>query len=153
MIKQQYKKIFTHVLLLACGAIVVAQFIPSSFSRINPPVTGEPLWDNPETRETFFRVCADCHSNNTVFPWYSTVAPASWIIESDVQEGRRHFNVSEWDRSRLGGSDAADEVRRGAMPVGPYLLMHPAANLNADEKKRFVDGLTRTFSRRHRKND
>ena len=130
------------------------QFIPSSFSRENPPITGEPQWNSPETRATFFQACADCHSNETKFPWYSTVAPVSWLIESDVQSGRRHFNISEWDRKKKNGDEAAEEVQRGSMPPGLYLLMHSSANLNAIEKKKFVEGLTATFgSSPHQRNE
>ncbi len=145
MIKPQYKKIALAVLTIIIIAVIGAQFVPTSLSAINPPVTGEPPWDSEETRSTFISACADCHSNQTVLPWYSSVAPASWIIERDILEGRRHFNVSEWDKSQRGGDEAADQVQRGAMPIGPYLLMHPSANLNAAEKKKFVEGLHNTF--------
>ncbi len=130
----------------ALGVILVAiQFIPSSFDRTNPPVTGEPLWDSPATRASFMTACGDCHSNETRYPWYSTIAPGSWLIEQDIRDGRRHFNVSEWDKSQRGGDDAPEEVQRGSMPIGPYLLLHPEANYNAATKIRLADGLRRTF--------
>ncbi|MFA6469571.1 MAG: heme-binding domain-containing protein [Bacteroidota bacterium] len=145
MIKPRFRKAF---LVFGIGILVLfvgVQFIPSSFSRTNPPVNGEPPWDSPATRETFFRACADCHSNESRFPWYSGIAPVSWLIEKDIREGRRHFNVSEWNQSERGGEDAVKEVSRGAMPMGPYLLMHPESNLNIAEKRAFVEGLRRTF--------
>lgn len=145
MINVRFKKLFAITSITLVLALIIIQFIPSSFSRVNPPVTGEPAWDSPETRATFMTACADCHSNESRFPWYSRIAPGSWLIESDIREGRKHFNISEWDRSQRGADDAAEEVRRGAMPIGPYLLMHPEANLSASEKKRFVEGLHRTF--------
>ncbi len=130
------------------------QFIPSSFPRENPPVTGEPRWNSAETRALFFKACADCHSNETRFPWYSTVAPVSWLVEDDVRSGRKHFNISEWDQHQRNGEEAAEEVRRGSMPPGLFLLMHPGANLNAEEKKRFIEGLTATFGEsEHRQNE
>jgi hypothetical protein len=145
MIKQQYKKIFKILFIVLVVAFIGMQFIPSSFSRVNPPVTGEPAWDSQETRATFLRTCGDCHSNETRYPWYSTIAPASMLIESDIRDGRKHFNVSAWNVSQRGGDDAAGEVRKGSMPVGLYLLMHPEANLNPAEKKKFVEGLEKTF--------
>jgi len=145
MIKQRYKKFFTIVLMVLSISFGAIQFIPSSFSRNNPPVTGEPKWDSPQTRSAFFTSCADCHSNESKFPWYSTIAPVSWMIESDIKEGRKHFNISEWDRSERGGDDAAEQVQKGAMPIGPYLFMHPETNLNVKEKKVFVEGLMKTF--------
>lgn len=146
MIKPQYKKIGTVVLIVLSVAFVSIQFIPDTLPRENPPVSGEPKWDSPETRATFFKTCADCHSNETKFPWYSTIAPVSWMIDNDVKNGRKHFNISEWDKRQRGGDEAAEQVRRGAMPIGPFLLMHPDANLNVEEKKKFVDGLIKTFN-------
>lgn len=145
MVKPLFRKIARIVMIIIGAGMAVLQFIPSSFDRTNPPVTGEPAWDAPDTRATFMTACGDCHSNETRYPWYSRIAPGSWLIESDIREGRKHFNISEWDRSQRGADDAAEEVRRGAMPVGPYLLMHPEANLSAAEKKRFVEGLHKTF--------
>jgi len=153
MIIPLYKRVFIGTAVVVTAAFIGIQFIPSSFSRTNPPVTGEPAWDSPATRATFVRACSDCHSNESRFPWYSTIAPVSWLIESDIRDGRRHFNVSEWDRSERGGEDAAKEVDRGAMPIGPYLLMHPETNLNAAEKRIFVDGLRRTFGNSEKEED
>ncbi len=146
MIKPLYKKIFTVLTVSAFIALILIQFIPSSFSRTNPPVTGEPAWDTPATRATFMKACGDCHSNETDYPWYSRIAPISMAVENHIKEGRRHFNISEWDQSSRGGNDAAEEVQRGSMPIGPYLLMHPEANLTADQKRNFVAGLKATFN-------
>lgn len=145
MFKPGFKKFF-RIGIFSIGIILVLiQFIPSSFSRTNPPVTGEPAWDQPSTRDVFMKACGDCHSNETVYPWYSTVAPISFAVENHIKEGRRHFNISEWDRSLRGGDDAAEEVQKGSMPIGPYLLMHPEANLTADQKRIFIEGLRTTF--------
>jgi len=145
MIKPLYKKIFRATAIILGIVFIALQFVPSSFSRVNPPVTGEPTWDSPETRATFFKACADCHSNETRFPWYSRIAPVSWLLEKDIQQGRKHFNISEWDKSERGGDDAVEEVQKGAMPIGPYLLMHPETNFNLTEKRAFVEGLKKTF--------
>jgi len=145
MISSRYKIIFKYTAIGVVIFFIGLQCIPSSFDRTNPPVTGAPNWNSPETKATFMIACADCHSNETRFPWYSRIAPGSWLIEKDIRNGRRHFNVSEWDRSQRGGEDAAEEVQRGSMPIGPYLLLHPATNFTVAEKHRFVNGLQLTF--------
>lgn len=87
--------------LLGGTVLVLAaiQLVPYGRDHLNPPVTGEPAWDSPRTQELFSRACKDCHSNNTVWPWYSNVAPASWLAALDVSVGRKKFNVSEWGRA------------------------------------------------------
>ncbi|MDP1678315.1 MAG: heme-binding domain-containing protein [Bacteroidota bacterium] len=148
------KKIVSIGTMIILIVFLLIQFIPSSLPHKNPPVTGEPQWNSAETRSTFFKACADCHSNETVFPWYSTIAPVSWLVESDVRSGRKHFNISEWDQQEQKGDEAAEEVRHGSMPTGLYVLMHPQANLNAVEKKKFVEGLTATFGdSEHKRNE
>ena len=101
----------SRIFLLGIGILLVAQLIPYGRVHSNPPVTLEPAWDSAATRELFFRACRDCHSNETVWPWYSHVAPVSWLVTSDVEEGREHFNVSVWDRPKQDGDEAAEMVR------------------------------------------
>lgn len=152
MLNPRFTRIFRRSAAALAVLFVVIQFIPSSFDRTAPPVTREPLWDAPQTRATFMTACGDCHSNETRYPWYSSIAPGSWLIENDIREGRAHFNVSEWDRSQRGGDEAAEEAQRGSMPIGPYLLLHPEANFNAAQKTAFVEGLRRTFGNEQAEN-
>ena len=136
------------VKLLAGASILFAamQIVPYGRDHKNPPVTGEPQWDSPRTRELFNRACKDCHSNNTVWPWYSSIAPASWLTQVDVSFGREVFNVSEWGRPEENeGEKAAEEVREGKMPMFIYLPAHPEARLNAVEKEDLIKGLVATF--------
>ena len=125
--------------------LVVIQFIPYGKDHSNPPVVAEPAWDQPETRETFVRACADCHSNETKWPWYSNFAPASWMVTLDVNEGREYFNVSEWDPQNNMGGWIAKQVELGEMPPAKYLLPHPEARLTDEEKAIFIKGLEATF--------
>ncbi|HEX7229427.1 MAG TPA: heme-binding domain-containing protein [Candidatus Binatia bacterium] len=86
---------------LLIGIIVVLlaiQLIPYGHDHTNPPVHAEPAWDNPRTRELAARACFDCHSDQTVWPWYSNIAPISWLIQRDVEKGRSELNFSEWNR-------------------------------------------------------
>ena len=131
------------VLVLAGIAI---QFVPYGKDHTNPPVVAEPKWDSPETQQLFYRVCGNCHSNNTTWPWYSSIAPVSWLISHDVDEGREHFNVSMWDAQRVNkGHDAAEELREGEMPPWFYVIGHPEAKLSESEKTQFIQGLSATF--------
>ncbi len=125
---------------------VAIQFIPTQVSPPNPAVVAEPQWDSPATRGTFFRACGDCHSNETTWPWYSRVAPVSWLIASDVSEGRQHLNVSEWNRRQRGADEAGEAVLEGEMPLQTYLLMHPNARLSAEERQALAAGLDASFA-------
>ncbi|WP_167599221.1 heme-binding domain-containing protein [Chlorobaculum sp. 24CR] len=125
--------------------LILIQLIPGP-SHENPPVTGTPQWDSPRTAELFKRACANCHSNETVWPWYSTVAPLSWIINLDVSVGRSKLNVSEWGRTgKNDGDEAAGALRKGKMPPWFYMPAHPEAKLTAAEKDELVNGLVATF--------
>ena len=125
--------------------VLAMQLVPAEGLGSNPPVTGEPAWDSPRTRELFARSCADCHSNRTRWPWYSRLAPFSWLVASDVRNGRRHLNASEWDRPQKHADDAAEEVREGEMPLRSYLAAHPEARLSDAERAELAAGLEATF--------
>lgn len=131
--------------LLFGGIFVALQLVPYGWRRTNPPVVQEPAWDSPRTRELFFRTCADCHSNETKWPWYSKVAPVSLLIVKDVEQGRRHLNVSEWQREQRHAHEAAEELREGSMPLPLYLPAHPEARLAPEEKADLLRGLEATF--------
>ena len=136
------------VKLLAGAAILLAaiQLVPYGHDHKNPPVSGEPKWDSPRTVELFDRACKNCHSNETVWPWYTSIAPASWLAQVDVDFGRGKFNVSEWGRSTENeGDKAAEEVKEGKMPPFFYLPAHPEAKLSAAEKEELAKGLVATF--------
>ena len=139
-------------LLVRGGGVVVAvlvlfgliQLVPYGRDHVNPPVRTEVKWDSPQTRTLAERACFDCHSNLTEWPWYSNVAPISWLITHDVNDGRRQLNFSEWDRPQREADGAAREVQRGSMPQWYYVLLHPSAGLSADEKQVLIRGLRAT---------
>lgn len=132
---------------IAIAVVFVAiQLVPYGRNHTNPAADSQPKWDSPQTKETFFRVCADCHSNKTKWPWYSHIAPASWLIQKDVSEGREAFNATMWGINKENeGEHAAEEVKEGAMPLWFYLPLHPKARLSASEKEAFAKGLEATF--------
>ncbi len=122
--------------LVAVSLLLLMQLVRCE--RTNPPVTGE-IETPPDVREVLQRSCYDCHSNLTRWPWYSRVAPISWLLHRDVVEGRRHLNFSEWDKvpaEKRGKRIAAcgREVKSGDMPLWFYLPLHPAARLSEADK-------------------
>ncbi len=139
------RRVAIGVLAGVMGLLLLIQFIPYGREHTNPPVIAEPTWDSPQTRALFFRACADCHSNETKWPWYSNIAPASWLITRDVVQGREEFNVSEWGRPDNEGDDAAKLVQNGEMPPWFYLPLHPEANLSPVERQQLINGLLATF--------
>ncbi|WP_345970223.1 heme-binding domain-containing protein [Sulfurimonas sp. HSL1-6] len=136
----------TELLIGTLAFVTAIQIIPFGHDHTNPPVMAEPAWDTPQTRTLFMRACADCHSNETVWPWYSHVAPVSWLVAHDVEEGREHFNVSLWGvQKKNDGDEAAEEVEENEMPPLVYLPTHPEARLTPEEKTALIAGLKATF--------
>ncbi len=136
-------KKFILILIVLFGLI---QFIPYGKNHTNPKVMAEPKWDSPQTKELFARGCADCHSNETKWPWYSNIAPLSWSIYHHVEEGREHFNVSMWGiQKKNDGDEAAEEVEEGEMPLASYLIAHPEARFSKEETQALIEGLKKTF--------
>ena len=141
------RKTIVALTALVVGGFLLIQLVPFGRDHTNPPVIQEPAWDSPQTQALFTRACADCHSNTTVWPWYSNVAPVSWLVYNDTTEGRQKFNVSEWNRPQE-GDEAAEQVSKGEMPPAIYLPTHPEARLTAAEKEQLIRGLQATFGGR-----
>ena len=122
----------TTLSLLALG--LMAQLVP--IRHDNPPERAG-LAARPEVERILRRSCYDCHSNQTVWPWYGYVAPASWLVAHDVHDGRRHLNFSDWSgrapdqQKKL--LELADEVKQGEMPPWYYVQAHPDARLSQDD--------------------
>ena len=134
-------KWFKRVALALVAVFLLIQAVPYGRAHTNPPGRVEPAWASPAVRALAVRACFDCHSNESRWPWYANVAPMSWLIQHDVDEGREHLNFSEWDRPQRHARDAAEEVEEGEMPPAVYLPLHPEARLSAAEKAELVAGL------------
>jgi hypothetical protein len=135
-------------LLVGVGVLGIGlQVFPYGHAHQNPPIRQEPVWNSPTTRDLAVRACYDCHSNQTIWPWYAQVAPVSWLIQHDVDDGRRKLNFSEWDRPQPEARKANRAVSRGKMPPWYYVLMHAGANLSAAEKQALAQGLMGTIGK------
>lgn len=140
--------------ILMCGAVVGAAFaavqlIPVGV-RTNPPVdaalTIEANMHLPQhVQMVFDKACKNCHSNTTKWPWYSRIAPMSWLVARDVTRARKIMNLSEWSaqagrtpQSAIGVLTAAcSGVQAGRMPLPQYVMLHPEARLTAEDKAAF----------------
>lgn len=127
-------KIGTMVIIIV---LIVIQFFQPL--KTNPP--SESIIDAPpEALSVLKRSCFDCHSHETQWPWYSNIAPISWLLVDHVNDGRRHLNFS-----RMGSYDAVkkekkleeilEEVNEGNMPMPSYLLLHGDARLSDSDKE------------------
>lgn len=141
-----WKRTLRLLVLGFVGFVVLIQFVPYGHDHSNPPVTAEPQWDSPRTRELAARSCFDCHSNLTTWRWYSNVAPVSWLVQHDVDEGRAVVNFTEWDKPQEGLGDIAEIVAGGEMPPIQYSLFRPGSKLSDAERQELVDGLRATIS-------
>jgi Haem-binding domain len=83
--------------------------------------------------------CYDCHSNNTKYPWYSNIQPVAWWLSNHIEDGKRHFNFSEFASYRIGKQyrkleEINGEIEEGGMPLSSYTLIHGDAKLSAAQK-------------------
>ena len=128
-----FKRILIIGALVALAIFVVLQVLPIGRAEAEPGVVREPAWDAPATRALAVRACFDCHSSETVWPWYSKIAPASWLLAKDVSEARNVFNFSAWKSGDISPERAARVVREREMPPSRYLMLHPEARFTDAE--------------------
>jgi mono/diheme cytochrome c family protein len=129
--------------ILFLVVLVAIQFVPYGRDNTNPTGGHTIAWDSPRTQQLMAGACMDCHSNETKWPWYSNVAPISWLIQKDVEDGRNDLNLS----TGQGDPDEMIEaIREGSMPPWQYKPLHPDARLSSQEKQDLIDGLQATFS-------
>ena len=143
-------RIVAQVLAVAVTAIAVMQLVPYGRNRSVPPDGVQVAFDSPRTESLARRACFDCHSNRTKWPWYASIAPVSWRVQSHVDEGREALNFNALDATSKSGAEAVEEagetITEGEMPPADYLLMHPEARLNPAEKSDLARGLEATFA-------
>lgn len=138
------KKALKWVFAVLAVVFVLLQF--TNPSRTNPPVIRDFIADTrpPQQIVTMLHAtCYDCHSSETKWPWYSRIAPMSWLIASDVNEGRENLNLSDWPRDpiinakRLGRM--SEIIGYGDMPPKKYTAIHTDARLTDSQKKELTD--------------
>lgn len=149
------KKVLRIVAVVVALLLAGAQFVRPS--RLNPPVAeGSALEHHvtvtPEAGAVLERACMDCHSNRTVWPWYSNVAPVSWFVADHVNHGRSHLNFSDW--SRYDARESAEmleqvcrEAKSGQMPLDSYVMLHPDAKLTTEDVRTLCDWAAREGGR------
>jgi hypothetical protein len=138
----------------AAGAYVAAalviglliQLVPYGRDHSNPAIIGEPAWASPRTRELMVNACFGCHSNEVEWPWYSNIAPVSWVVTMHVDEGRDEVNYSEFATNRGEAEETLEVIKEGEMPPAHYTAfgLHPEAKLSEAELAELVAGLTAT---------
>lgn len=126
---------------VAVALLVLIQFVP--VDRSNPPVTAA-LQPAGEVGEVLRAACMDCHSNETVWPWYSRVAPVSLFVARHVEEGREHLNLSTFGEADAERRDhmleeVVEVVEEGEMPLRSYVLGHPGARLTEAQRSLLVE--------------
>ena len=123
--------------------LVAIQFVPYGRDHSNPAGGRQIAWDSPRTEQLMTDACMDCHSNLTKWPWYSNVAPISWLVQKDVEDGREALNLSTDGEVEV--DEMIEAIREGSMPPWQYKPTHPGARLSDQEKQDLIRGLEATF--------
>lgn len=134
------KRIFQILGVLVIGFLLI-QLIPFGHDHTNPPTVSEPNWSSPQARALVKEHCFQCHSNETAWPWYSNVAPGSWLIAYDVIAGRRQFNFSDWKNNPGELDEMVGAIQEGEMPPIQYWIVHPSSKMNAQQKQELIAAL------------
>jgi mono/diheme cytochrome c family protein len=138
-------RLATRVSLGALALLLLIQLVPYGRSHTNPPVTRAPHWNSAATERLVAGGCNDCHSNLTNWRWYSNVAPASWLVQRDVDGGRHHLNFSEWNKPQPSVDEVVRAIRDGGMPPVQYKIVHADARLSQSQRDALVRGVQATY--------
>jgi hypothetical protein len=132
-------------------AVLVAGFASLQFTnspRTNPPVVSDMMASNPpppQIAAMLHASCYDCHSYETKWPWYSHIAPVSWLVASDVKDGRRDMNLSDWPSDPMRAAkrleDMSEKIGYDEMPPSKYTVIHADARLTESQRKELTDWL------------
>lgn len=136
------KKVIKYLVILIIIAFVVIQFFGpdrTTASNMTPDDINKKMQVPVNIQGIFKRSCYDCHSNETKWPWYSSVAPVSWVIADDITKGKAKMNFSEWGKMKESKqeerlSDICEQINEDKMPLPKYLLLHKDDALSKAEK-------------------
>jgi len=146
MLKKILKRTFQILLL----AFIVIQFFRPAKNRSEGVSANDitKVYAVPENVQAILKTsCYDCHSNNTVYPWYSQIQPAAWWLDDHIQEGKRELNFSEFASYRIGRqyrklNEINEQVKEGEMPLDSYLWIHKNAKLDEQQKLALANWVT-----------
>lgn len=137
------KKVLKIIVVILVVGFIAIQFINRPDKTTAPGITSDDITKKvdvpPDVQSVLKRSCYDCHSSQTVWPWYSQVAPVSWLVADDVVKGRQKMNFSEWGKMSVNKqakkfSDIVDVVSDTSMPLPKYLIIHKDAVLSPNDK-------------------
>jgi hypothetical protein len=145
--KRKLFRIGRWIVIVGACCFVALQFFGSAKTNPSTDVSQSVevrLQVTPQVSAILDRSCSDCHSNKTRWPWYSNVAPVSWLVIDDVDEGRRNLNFSDWGRMNRREEEGklkqiCEEVKAGAMPLSSYTPMHPGSKLSQQDVQILCD--------------
>jgi hypothetical protein len=149
------KKVFKKILLGLAAIGIAIQFIPNRLPENKSDNPEDVIQNGMASNEIAIILktsCYDCHSNQTDYPWYSYVAPVSWLVASDIKKGREELNFSEWKsyskRKAIKKLDEIGEmVEEGKMPLPIYTLIHRNAIISDEQKKQIIEWSTQESNR------
>jgi len=127
------------------AVFLLIQLVPYGRAHDNPPVTEAAKFPTHQGEDLMRQSCGDCHTNLTDWRWYSNIAPASWLVTSDVNGGREHLNFSEWNKPQPPLHELIHRIQSGDMPPLKYTIPHPKAKLSSAEKKQLILDLTALY--------
>lgn len=135
------------VLLMICFAGI--QLIPTTLNQSNLVNKNDFLLVNntpKKINKLLNKACYDCHSNNTVYPWYNNIQPFTWLINKHIVEGKKELNFSQWNElsqrrkvSKL--RSIVKQIEQNKMPLNSYTILHKDSNLTSEDKKLIIDYL------------
>ena len=141
-------KLLFRLIILGVIVGVAIQFVPYGRDHTNPRTVQEIEWNTPQTRALAKDACLTCHSNLTEWPWYTSVAPVSWLTQHDVEDGRAKLNFSEWQRPQDANlEDVVNALRNEEMAPRQYKLIHSEARLSDAERQQLERGIVASWTK------
>ena len=126
--------------------LILIQLVPYGRAHSDPSPSQSVRFSSAATQRLFDGACADCHSDHTSWPVYSNVAPVSWLVQRDVDDGRRAMNLSEWDKGHPDLGQIQQVILGGGMPPLQYKVIHGKGRLSSAEKRQLADGFREIFN-------
>ncbi len=141
--KIEMKKVLKIITIVIASAFIILQFFRLDFT--NPPVNPAEILQTPENVGAILkRSCSDCHSNETVYPWYSKIQPGAWFLKDHIDVGRSELNFSVWatytpSRKKRKLEEICEVIENKRMPLPSYLWIHWGAKMSEADIKTLCD--------------